>query len=62
MHKAPVQNEALITALSPEISGHVSAGWFQPVCLRAGSFTAGTLTSSSASSLSSVRYLLNLNS
>ena len=37
MHKSPVQNGALITPPSPKISGHVSAGRFQPVYLRLGS-------------------------
>ena len=45
MRKSRVQNGALITPRSPKISGHFSAGRFQPVCLRPGLFTAGPLTS-----------------
>ena len=45
MHKFPLEDRALITPLSPKISGHVSAGRLQPVCLRTGSFVLGSPTS-----------------
>ena len=60
MHKSPVQNGKLIIPPSPKISGHVSAGRFQPVCLRPGSALSQNRRGT-ALFLSSVRYLLNLN-
>ena len=45
MHKSPVQNGVLMTPLSPKIVGHVSAGRFEPVCLRPGLLALGPLTS-----------------
>ena len=56
----PVRNGALITPPIHKLSGHVSAGRFQPVCLRPGSALSQDWRGT-ALSLSSVRYLLNLN-
>ena len=61
MHKFPVQNGALITPLSCKISGHVSAGPFQPTSFRPGSALSQDWRRT-ALSLFSVRYLRNLNS